>query len=50
MNVDMTKWVDMAMAYAPSILLALLTLIIGFWIIGKIVKMLRSRKMTLMVF
>ena len=37
MNVDISKWIDMAMAYAPKVLMALLTLIIGFWIIGKIV-------------
>ena len=34
------KITDMAIAYAPKVLLALLTLVIGFWIIGKIVKIL----------
>jgi len=33
------KAFDMATAYAPRVLLALVTLIIGFWIIGKIVKL-----------
>jgi len=32
------KGIDMAIAYAPKVLMAILTLIIGFWIIGKIVR------------
>ncbi len=33
------QFVDMAIQYLPKVLLAILTLIIGFWIIGKLVKM-----------
>jgi len=42
MNVEtvMEKITEMSIAYAPRILMAILTLIIGFWIIGKIVGML----------
>lgn len=36
------KITDMAIAYAPKVLLAIVTLIIGFWIIGKIVNFLSS--------
>lgn len=37
MNSDtVQKIMDMAIAYAPKVLLALLTLIIGFWVISKI--------------
>jgi len=36
------KITDMAIAYAPKVALALLTLIIGFWIIARIVKVLSS--------
>ncbi len=36
------KITDMAIEYAPKVLMALLTLIIGFWIIGKIVKFLEK--------
>ena len=32
------KFTDMAIAYAPKVALAIVTLLIGFWIIGKIVK------------
>ena len=32
------KFIDMAIAYAPKVALAIVTLLIGFWIIGKIVK------------
>lgn len=32
------KGIDMAIEFAPKALLAILTLIIGFWIIGKVVK------------
>lgn len=32
------KVIDMAVAYAPKVLLALITLVVGFWIIGKVVK------------
>lgn len=32
------KVIDMAIAYSPKVLLAILTLIIGFWVIKKIVK------------
>ena len=39
-NSALTKITDMAIAYAPKVLLALLTLVIGFWIIGRIVKFL----------
>lgn len=37
------KFTDMAITYAPSILIALLTLIIGFWIIGRVVKFMARR-------
>ncbi|NNF35652.1 MAG: mechanosensitive ion channel family protein [Saprospiraceae bacterium] len=38
MNSDtVQKIMDMAIAYAPKVLMALLTLIIGFWIISKII-------------
>lgn len=42
MNLEtlLPKIQDMAIAYAPKVLLALLTLIIGFWVIGKIVRLL----------
>lgn len=33
------KAIDMAIEFAPTVLLALLTLIVGFWIISKIVKL-----------
>ena len=33
------KIIDMSVAYAPKVLLALITLVIGFWIIGWITKM-----------
>lgn len=33
-----SKGTNMAIEYAPKVLLAILTLIIGFWIIGKIIK------------
>ena len=33
-----SKAIDMAMEYAPKVLLALLTLIVGFWIIKRIVR------------
>jgi small conductance mechanosensitive channel len=33
------KVIDMTIDYAPKVLLALVTLIIGFWIIGRIVKL-----------
>lgn len=40
MNIDFTaltgQIVDMSIQYAPKVLLAILTLILGFWIIGKI--------------
>lgn len=36
------KFMDMAVEYAPSVLVAILTLIIGFWIIGWITKLLRN--------
>jgi len=36
------KYTDMALDFAPQIALAILTLIIGFWIIGKIVSFARS--------
>ncbi len=44
MNVEtlIPKITDMAVTYAPKVLLALLTLIIGFWIIGKIVNVLSN--------
>ena len=35
----------MAIEYAPKVLLAIITLIIGFWIIGKVVKII-SKAMT----
>ena len=42
MEFDITKYtaqaVDGAIAYAPKIALALLTLIVGFWIIGRVVR------------
>ncbi len=34
----MTKGTDMAIAYAPKVILAILTLIVGFWIIKRIVR------------
>lgn len=44
MNVDLPALTgqiyEMAVAYAPKVLLALLTLFVGFWIIGKIVSFL----------
>ena len=36
------KLLDMALAYAPKVLLAILTLILGFWVIGKITKVLKK--------
>jgi len=39
---SIAKITDMAIAYAPKVALALLTLIIGFWIIARIVKVLSS--------
>ena len=42
-NQIITKITDMALAYAPKVLLAILTLIIGFWIISKIVKVASNR-------
>lgn len=38
----LSKGTDMAIAYAPKVLLALLTLIIGFWIIKKISRVVES--------
>lgn len=42
MELDVTKYtskgIDMAIEYAPKVALALLTLIIGFWIIKRVVK------------
>lgn len=37
------KAMDMAVEFAPTVLLALITLIVGFWIIGKIVNLARTR-------
>ena len=43
MNSDtVQKLMDMAIGYAPKVLLAILTLIIGFWIISKIVGYLKK--------
>lgn len=44
MNVEtlLPKIQEMALTYAPKVILALLTLVIGFWIISKIVKILVS--------
>ncbi len=39
-NNIVAKITEMAVEYAPKVLLAILTLLIGFWIIGKIVKVL----------
>ncbi len=36
----LSKVTDMAIAYAPRVLMALVTLIIGYWIIGKVVRLL----------
>lgn len=36
------KGIDMAIEFAPTLILALLTLVIGFWIIGKIVRFAQS--------
>lgn len=36
----LSKWSEMAIGYAPRVLLALLTLVIGFWIINRVVHML----------
>ena len=39
-NNKMSTYIDMAIEYAPKVLLGLLALLIGLWIISKIVKML----------
>ena len=36
------KLMDMAIGYAPKVLMAIVTLIIGFWIIGKITSFIKS--------
>ena len=36
------KGIDMAIEFAPKVLLALVTLVVGFWIIGKIVSFARN--------
>lgn len=41
MDIDVSKITGMVIEYAPKVLLALLTLIIGFWIIGRLSKMLK---------
>jgi len=46
MDLDLSKYVDkginMAIEYAPKLILALVTLIIGFWIIKKLVRVLEN--------
>ena len=39
MNIDIAKLTEMATEYAPKVIGAILTLIIGFWIIGRITSM-----------
>jgi small conductance mechanosensitive channel len=39
-NDYLSKLGELAVAYAPKLLLAILTLIIGFWIIKRVVKVL----------
>lgn len=38
MNIDPAQLISMAVEYAPKVLGAILTLIIGFWIAGAITK------------
>ncbi len=40
MEFDITKISDMLLGYAPKVIGAILTLIIGFWVIGRIIKIL----------
>ncbi len=48
-EIYLNQIIDMALAYAPSVILAIVTLILGFWVIGKIVgatsRLMELRKM-----
>ena len=40
--IDIQKWIDMAVEYSPKILMALVAWIVGSWIIGRVVNILRK--------
>ncbi|MEM7102138.1 MAG: mechanosensitive ion channel domain-containing protein [Bacteroidota bacterium] len=40
--IDVQKWIDMAIEYSPKILMALFAWIVGSWIIGYVVNILKS--------
>ena len=42
MDISIEKVIDVAISYAPRVILAIVTLVIGFWIIGKLSKVVKK--------